>query len=392
MGIKNWLKEWINPPESSLIVDVELFNESSKMIIQEILINHGIELIANAASRCKLDIYTDDEYRNKEMDYIFNIRPNENENATSFWNRVYTRLYKENEALVISINDKLFLAYNWNVNSTIIYGKRYSNIQIDDENGNMISLSRTFSSDEVFHFRLGENKATNFLKSFYIKYDRLIANSINQFMVNNASKFLVGLPTTAPNIQIHGSDNKEKDMKSYVDTLAGKLTSNEDEIIQTFNNMSVEELQKKTYSDPHFTKVIKEFGDLTANALSIPLDVFWGTKTEKSQASDDFITFSLLYPLEILETEINGKTFERDEYKKGYRVVINKNGIKYRSPLDLASNLDKLAAIGYSFNQRQSMLDLPHIDEEWANKHYVTKNYMDVENIEDDTEEKKGGD
>ena len=53
--------------------------------------------------------------------------------------------------------------------------------------------------------------------------------------------------------------------------------------------------------------------------------------------------------------------------------------MKHLDILESATSMDKLFSNGYSHNEINEFIGLPKIDEEWAGKHYITKNYQNAE-------------
>ncbi len=53
--------------------------------------------------------------------------------------------------------------------------------------------------------------------------------------------------------------------------------------------------------------------------------------------------------------------------------------MKYFDILESSTSMDKLFSNGYSHNEINEFIGLPRIDEEWADEHYITKNYQNAE-------------
>ena len=112
--------------------------------------------------------------------------------------------------------------------------------------------------------------------------------------------------------------------------------------------------------------------------MNIPLDIFYGNKTEKSTGNSDFITFGVDYIFKLIEDGCNIGLVGKESFLSGEYVKFNKANITHRDVLDSGTGIDKLTANGFSRNEINKYLDEPEIDEEWANEHYITKNYGNV--------------
>ena len=127
-----------------------------------------------------------------------------------------------------------------------------------------------------------------------------------------------------------------------------------------------------------YRNLVKKWSDDVAVAFNIPLDVFYGSKTDKSTGTNDFITFAINPIIEMIEDNLNAKLILKDNYLKGEKFVINKLNIKHFDIFDVAGPIDKLSANGFSHNDNRSFLGLPTVAEDWANEHRFTKNYAEL--------------
>ena len=116
-------------------------------------------------------------------------------------------------------------------------------------------------------------------------------------------------------------------------------------------------------------------------SFNIPQDVFYGTKTDKSTSTTDFITFGVLPHLQILEDGLNSKIISKKDYLNGECIKINKLNMQHRDILESANGMDKLFSNGYTHNEINSIAGLPELDEEWANERYITKNYAKLGSV-----------
>ena len=119
--------------------------------------------------------------------------------------------------------------------------------------------------------------------------------------------------------------------------------------------------------------------ETVAFVFDIPIDVFMGKTTEKSNAMNDFITFAVSDVVEIINDSLNAKWVTKEEYLQGEKIEIDQSSFKHVDILDVATNLDKLYSNGFSHNDLRSFVGLPQLDEDWANEHNVTKNYAPIQ-------------
>ena len=82
--------------------------------------------------------------------------------------------------------------------------------------------------------------------------------------------------------------------------------SDEEAIVLLAQAYELENLNKDKGKDlTDYEKIVKQIGDTVARNWNIPLDIFYGNKTEKSTGNEDFITFAIAPYFKILEDGIN---------------------------------------------------------------------------------------
>ena len=172
---------------------------------------------------------------------------------------------------------------------------------------------------------------------------------------------------------------KEISYTDYKNKLTEGLFNDEDSIIllaEIFDLINLNKDVKKELSD--YENIFTKIGNTVAQKWNIPLDVFYGNKTEKSTGTNDFITYGVDPYFELLEDGLNISLVGEDSYIEGEYIKINRLNISHKDLIDKASGWDKLISDGFSFNQLCELLGLPTINEEWANQHYITKNYANA--------------
>ncbi len=360
-----------------------IFEQKEKQLkIKSMAITHAIDLISRTISKCEIKTYKNGKSEKGELYYILNIKPNKNEDATSFFYNVISNLLeKEEGSLIINLGSQLFLASDFDVSNDIINEKIYSNITLSDPDDTSYeySLIKSFKSSKVLHLRLGNKKIKQCLDDFYKEYGELLEISNNFYKQKNSIKWRLTIPSNQPALKDPKTGNSIS-YEDYKSKITSGLFNDENTIIMLSEFFKLDQLgnQDSTTSND-YRELLKKWSDEVANAFNIPLDIFYGNKTDKSTSTNDFITFAINPIISILEDGMNSKLIEKDKYLNGTKIVINKLNIKHFDIFDCASGLDKLFSDGFSHNDLREFLDIPTLLDDWANKHYVTKNYSDVE-------------
>lgn len=362
-----------------------LFMAKGKQLqIKRHAIEHAIDLIAKTISKSEIQIYRmkngkilkDD---NSKEYYTLNVQPNPNKEATSFFYEVIKKYLDDGEALIVELDGCLYLADTFQVSTSILLPKVYYDVQISDDHGNSLFLSKTFTSADVIYLNLKSSKIKETLDSYYEELGSLIEIASKHYKLNNVSKFRLKIPGGQPKLKDPVTE-KELTYDEYKSKITRGLFDEQDAIILLSETFGLEKIDfGSVTSSDEWSKLEKKWSDKVAMTFNIPLDIFYGNKTDKSTSTNDFITFGILPHLQIIEDGLNAKIIGESNYLKGERIRINKLNMKHFDILESANNMDKLFSNGYSHNQINEFIGIPKIGAAWADKHYITKNYENVD-------------
>lgn len=371
--------------QAELFLDILLGVKAEQLKIKELAIEHAIDLIAKTISKCEIKYYKIDketnkliENKNNETYYKLNIKPNKNEVATSFFYMVISSLLRDDKALLITDNEELYFSKSFQVTNFVKKENKYSNIIIENTSGNTETLTKTYSEKDVINLHLGNSKIKETLDSYFKEYKKFINASSLNFRLSNIPKFRLGFPGGQPAMR-DPITKEEITYDAYKEKITSGLFSDEEALILLSDNFNLTKINNdKIPTSEDYRNLLKKWSDDVAMAFNIPLDVFYGSKTDKSTGTNDFITFAINPIIEIFEDNLNAKLISQENYLKGEKFVVNKLNIKHFDIFDVAGPIDKLAANGFSHNDNRGFLGLPTVPETWADEHRFTKNYADV--------------
>lgn len=392
MGIfsKRTLEEWVDVIKSKF--DKENY-------IEAICTAHAVDLISRTIASTELLVYRCNNKTNKieekkdNIYYRLNIKPNVNENGTNFKNKLVKTLLLNEKALVVFEKRRklpvhyMFLAKTYNCNENVIDGKIFKDVCIEDEEGNSYTYKKEFKLEngDCIYFTYENTNTHEAIKTFKEVSAKLLNITDKAYKSSNVNKWRLKNPGGQPTI-LDAETKKEISYEKYKEKITEGLFSEEDSVLllsEIFDLYLLNKDKSKDLSDHE--KQVKEIGDKIAMMFDIPLDVYYGTKTEKSKGNNDFITFSCNPIMKTIEDTYNGGIIEEKDFIKGEQIRFNRFCMQHLDITSLGTSLDKLTSIGFSFNQLCKILNLPEVDEEWANEHHITKNYADVKGgVEED--------
>lgn len=364
-----------------------------QLYIKRHAINHAIDLIAKTISKSEIIVYRENKKTKKIEEalndeyYTLNIEPNDNQVGTIFWYKVLKKYLGDNqEALVVSINKQLYLADSFEQSKSILFPKIFSNVTLSDEKGNIIKLDKTFLSNEVIYLNSESTEIQQELDNYYKELGSLIDIASSRYKLTNTSKFRLRFSSGQPAFK-DPVTHEDISYEEYKSRLTKGLFDEEDAVLMLSETFGLEKISfGDIQNNKEWSELEKKWSDKVAMSFNIPLDIFYGNKTDKSTSTNDFFSFAILPHLQIFEDSLNSAIIKKNDFLKGECIKINRFNMKHFDILDSATSMDKLFSNGYSHNEINRFVGLPRTDEDWADKHYITKNYEDASNL------LKGGD
>lgn len=371
------------------IFDVILGSSNSKEYIYAMAEAHAINLIAKTIAKTELQVYALNkdkkiEETKDEMYWRLNLQPNFNENGTMFLYKLATKLLVDKKALVIinktNKNTKLlYVADTFKTSKGVLYGKNFYDVTISDNEGNTLTLEKSYNQENAIYYTIENTNLKTASENFKKNTGKLLETISKKYIKSNTIKWRLKRPGGQPSLQ-DAETGKSISYDDYKKKITEGLMSEEEAIVMLSEMFDLVNLNKDlSQSLGDYKDIIKQIGDTVANSYDIPLDIFYGNKTEKSNGTNDFITFAVDLYYEVLEDGFNIGLVGKESYLKGEMVMFNRLSIQHRDILDSANGIDKLTGDGFSRNEINKFLKLPKIDEDWADEHNITKNYGRVE-------------
>lgn len=351
--------------------------DMEKLNLSKLAIEKAIMMIAKAIAKSDILIQTESKEKNKK-EYRLNVQPNDHECGTVFWTEVVKQLLTEQEALIIPLNDKYYRATSWSHTNEVTLKRTYKDVMLSC-GGENFTNSSTFQSDEVIHLRYDNARIRLYLQNVVGQFDKTM-DSINAMMqLSSQPRFKLKLGTNALSFREKQADGTDKVMTKdqYVLKIKKLLTSDALEVLTEQENASVEQLQINTaVKAEELAKMALQINNEVANAFDIPEAVFNGNITEKSDATNEFITYAVSPVAEVINDTLTAYVVGEDDYcGKNEKVMVWLARFKHVDVVDSAVNLDKLRGIGFHLDEIRGMVGYPLLNTEFSTERALTKNY-----------------
>ena len=351
--------------------------DMEKLNLSKLAIEKAIMMIAKAIAKSDILIQTESKEKHKK-EYRLNVQPNDNECGTVFWTEVVKQLLTEQEALIIPLSGKYYRATSWSHTNEVMMKRVYKDVMLSC-GGENLTIFSTFQSDEVIHLRYDNARIRLYLQNVVGQFDKTM-DSINAMMqLSSQPRFKLKLGTNALSFREKQADGTDKVMTrdQYVLKIKKLLTSDDLEVLTEQENASVEQLQINTaVKAEELAKMALQINNEVANAFDIPEAVFNGNITEKSDATNEFITYAVSPVAEVINDTLTAYVVGEDDYcSKNEKVMVWLARFKHVDVVDSAVNLDKLRGIGFHLDEIRGMVGYPLLNTEFSTERALTKNY-----------------
>ncbi|MFC0525785.1 phage portal protein [Pontibacillus salicampi] len=331
-----------------------------------------INLIANSLVRSTFRTYEKGKEKKSHNYYLFNVQPNVNQNSSQFFHEFVSKLVYDNECLVVMQNKGLYVAESFEIKEFALKENLYTSVVIND-----YKLDKTFSESEVFYFKLNNERMKNVLDSLYASYGKLLSAAMNYYKRSNALR--VKLKIDGNFAQTDESQESMEDM--FNEQMERFLKAEDAAAFPEQSGMSIEEMfqNSKGTTTRDIRAIVDDIFDFVSMSFHIPKGLLKGDLADVEGQTDNFLMFCVAPIAEQIEDEVNRKYYSKDEFLNRTYFKVDTSLIKYIDPVKLATALDKYLSSGtHSVNENRSMVGLEPLEEDWADEHYVTKNYEGI--------------
>lgn len=379
LNFKKWLVEKLSGgAEKKSLIEIdwpEFFSLMDNVYIRELAFWTCVNKIANALSKCEFRTYYGGKEIKKAEYYLWNVEPNRNQNASAFLTKLIGKLYLNNEALVIESAGQLYVADDYQKTVYAVYDYQFSGVTVDN-----FTFDKTFYQNEVLFFQLNSVDMRQLVNLLHSSYNELLQYAVNAYRKSRGSRGILDIDAQAQH-----EDDFSETLQELMTNYFKKFFETENAVLPLYDGYKYTELQSKTYSSES-TRDIKALADdifdFTARAFSFPPSLAKGDVQDTGKATDELLTFCIDPLAKLLEKEINRKRNGLSGFLDGNYLRIDTTTVKHIDIFDIAAPVDKLISSGvFTINDIRHLIGEPEIAEEWANAHFITKNYSTIQDL-----------
>jgi len=376
VGLKTWIiNRLTGDTEPTEIQIEEFFNLQAELVVRNLAFQSAVNLVAKSISKCEFKTYfKNKEVKNQEY-YLWNIEPNKNQSSSQFITKLITKLYENNECLVIESNGQLLVSDSFNKKEYALFEHQFKDVIVDN-----FTFNRTFNMSEVLYFKLNNNNVRNLINGMYESYGKLISYGQKSYEKSRGSKGILDINAVA-----QGKPNFNEIFEKLMNERFKKFFEANNAVLPLFDGYSYQDIGSKTYSNEgtrDIKAMVDDIYDFTGRAIGTPPILLKGEVSGSTDAVDNLLTFCVDPLADMLQEEINRKRSGYSGYSQGTFLTIDTKTIKHIDLLNVSSSIDKLISSGaFTINDIRKLVGDQPIAEDFADQHYMTKNYATVEEL-----------
>ncbi|MED2692749.1 phage portal protein [Bacillus toyonensis] len=373
MIIIGWISDVLNKnKEIAFMFDLELFMDTANRVhMKRLAIDTCISFLGRTISQSEFRVKNGEAFETNELYYRLNVRPNKNMTASSFWEKFIQKLVYDNECLVIQADDEdLLIADDFQHNEYAVFEDTFTNVVVKD-----YEFKRSFKQSEVIHLKYRNDKLSPLIDGLFADYGDLFGRILSSQKRKNQIRGTVDMDMIGAK-----SEEQVKKLQEFINNMYQAIGNKDIAIVPQQKGIEYKEVYNGSANGPsveEINKVTNGFLNQVAMAMGIPTALIYGEMADIEKQTKNYMNFTVKPLLKKISDEVNVKFFEMNEYLEGQRVEVK--SISYQTIFELAESIDKLISSG-AFKGNEVRLEVGYdiSDDPNLNKHYITKNYAEM--------------
>ncbi|HFU4116325.1 TPA: phage portal protein [Streptococcus suis] len=367
MGLFDWLPFYRNKSPATNFDFEDLFLDYQQAFLKTLAIDKSAEFVARIFSKAEFSFVKHGTAYASPWEYLLNVRPNMDDSASQFWQKVLYRLMVHNEVLIVlSDDDQLLMADSYVRREYALYEDRFESVVVKD-----YQFKRTFGRNEVIYLQYNNRHLDAYLNRLFEDYQKLYDRLVETLARNNQIRGTLNIKGASQ------LSNENLDlMKSYSEKLFQAFSNRSVAIVPMVNQLEYAELTNKVgvtnTSIDDLKKLKAQFEDEVADLIGIPAVVLHGEVAGIEEARKSFAIDCLKPLVKKIKDELTAALIDPSDYQAGVRLGIAK--VVDRDILDLSSSIDKITSSG-AFKVNEVRHELGFAPVEGGDIIIRTKNY-----------------
>jgi len=370
---RTWAVDFLDNKHNIDLTNPEYTLNKYQLMMAEMAIDRASDIIGKNIAKCEFKTFANNEEVKKAEWIAWNVRPNKNQSAVQFKKCIGKKLVNDGECLIIrNLSGEYLIADDYDHTEHCNINDEFADITVKD-----YTFPNKYYQDQVIFIKMQDEKQQQLMNYVYSRYDSLIAHAAQSYLNSYTKKIRVSVNATAT----AGLTEKESLQKLIKNDLTSLFSEGNSAIVQR-NGMSYEDFGsfESTIPASEMISMRKDIYEMVANAYGLSVDSLEGKSTDFDASETQNINAVIPF-IDEIENVLNYQIFKTGIIN-GNKFMIDKSKMVNINVFKNAVNIDKLLSSGlFSVNDMRVKLGEARINEEWADKHYLTKNYSSIDNL-----------
>ena len=349
-------------------------NEYASFKVAETALFITIDLIAKTLSKCRFCTVENGKEVEKKEFYAWNYRPNKHQTKYEFICEFITRLFINNEALIVeTIDGQRLIASSFSKQEKALIDDIFEDVTVRG-----LTLPNTFYSSDVIYLKYHSIAIAELMSQVCRTYEELMQVTRRKIRRSGDKKAIVEISAMAQNNKSF-KENFEKmlndDFRAYF--------GDGDVVLPTYDGIKVTDTssgttQKTSLNEVNdLSKLMTTATEIVANTLHIPPALIRGEASQLDDAENALIANAIDPVARAFEEAITAACYGERGVLNGSYLHIDTTYAKHLDPIYSAVNIDKaIASRVLTPAQAQRYCNMVPDDSDSANSYYLTKNYQ----------------
>ncbi len=361
--------------KQQITLKMQVEEEITEVFFKELATACAVNMIASTIAKCEVRTFIKNEPQRKEEYFLWNYEPNQNENSSDMIQKFITNLCYDNEALIVEVGGKLYVADSFTRREYALYEDVFSNVTI----GNM-TLQKSFPASDVIYMQLNNIDVKQRLEGSYTSYGQTVAKAIRSLIRANGQKGILDIDA-----QTSAQKDFTEKLQELINNRFKPFFESAQAVLPLTSGYKYTDVTKSTATPTPADlneRINYEF-ELAGRAFKIPKALMLGDVSDVEKITKNFLTFAIDPVTEKFGEEITRKRYGAKQFAKGNYIDINTNCIQHIDVFEQSTNAEGLLRSGlYCIDELRTKLGDTALKTDWSQKHYITKNYTEAEQMD----------
>ena len=361
--------------KQQITLKMQVEEEITEVFFKELATACAVNMIASTIAKCEVRTFIKNDPQRKEEYFLWNYEPNQNENSSDMIQKFITNLCYDNEALIVEVGGKLYVADSFTRREYALYEDVFSNVTI----GNM-TLQKSFPASDVIYMQLNNIDVKQRLEGSYTSYGQTVAKAIRSLIRANGQKGILDIDA-----QTSAQKDFTEKLQELINNRFKPFFESAQAVLPLTSGYKYTDVTKSTATPTPADlneRINYEF-ELAGRAFKIPKALMLGDVSDVEKITKNFLTFAIDPVTEKFGEEITRKRYGAKQFAKGNYIDINTNCIQHIDVFEQSTNAEGLLRSGlYCIDELRTKLGDTALKTDWSQKHYITKNYTEAEQMD----------